>query len=290
MHGLLFTFAGSSAVVLRMLWHWSLSDHSGKSDRGSWNQRWIAAMFSFVLPPLLLLTSAMALLWMGPQGMGISRLEGIGTYGASSGFLIGAIAIGFRLATSARASIRQLQRYPIQTWDALGLRARLLPLDVPFIAQVGLWNPEIVMSRGLLTQLDADHLKAVIAHEQAHAQYHDTFWFFCFGGLRRLTGWLPKTDALWQELLMLRELRADRVAVQQTDPLLLAEALVMLVRSPMEHQDWAATLNPEMPCDRFEERINAILDAEPLLPILGWQMSAIVLAGLLPLLTVPFHH
>ena len=26
------------------------------------------------------------------------------------------------------------------------------------------------------------------------------------------------------------------------------------------------------------------------LPILGWQTSAIVLAGLLPLLTVPFHH
>ncbi|MBC7516527.1 MAG: hypothetical protein H7237_08885 [Alkalinema sp. FL-bin-369] len=26
------------------------------------------------------------------------------------------------------------------------------------------------------------------------------------------------------------------------------------------------------------------------LPIPGWQMSAIVLAGLLPLLTVPFHH
>ena len=290
MHGLLFTFAVASAVVLRMLWHWSLNDRSDSHDRGSWNQRWIGAMFSFVLPPLLLLTSAMALLWMGPEGMGISPLEGMGTYGASAGFLIAAIAIGFELVSSARVSIRQLRRYPMQVWDELGLRARLLPLDVPFIAQVGLWNPEIVMSRGLLTQLDEDHLKAVIAHEQAHAKYHDTFWFFCFGGLRRLTSWLPKTDALWQELLMLRELRADRVAIQQTDPLLLAEALVLLVRSPMEHQDWAATLNPEMPRDRFEERIDAILDAEPLMPIPGWQMSAIVLAGLLPLLMVPFHH
>ena len=139
MHGLLFGFAVSSAVVLRMLWHWSLSDRSGTGDRGSWNQRWIAAMFSFVLPPLLLLTSA-------------------------------------------RASIRQLQRYPVQGWAALGLRARLLPLDVPFIAQVGLWNPEIVISQGLLTQLDADHLKAVIAHEQAHAQYHDTVWFSVLAG------------------------------------------------------------------------------------------------------------
>ena len=290
MHGLLFTFAVSSAVVLRVLWHWSLSDRQDRSDRRSWNQRWIAAIFSFLLPPLLLLTSAMALLWMGPEGMGISYLEGIGTYGISAGFLIGAIAIGFGLVASAGASIRQLQRYPVQMWDTLGLRARLLPLDVPFIAQVGLWNPDIVVSQGLLKQLDGPHLKAVIAHEQAHAQYHDTFWFFCFGWLRRLTGWLPKTDALWQELLILRELRADRVAVQHTDPLLLAEALVLLVRSPMEHHDWAATLNPEMPRDRFEERIDAILDAEPLMPIPGWQMSAIVLAGLLPLLMVPFHH
>jgi Zn-dependent protease with chaperone function len=289
MHGLLLTVTLFSAIGLRCVWRWSMTDRKS-SGCGSWNQRWIGTMFSFLLPPLLLLTSAVALVFMGPHGMGISHWEGVGTYGLAIAFLVVAVGLGVVLWVEARRSIDRLRQYPLRVWDELGLTARLLPLDLPFIAQVGLWNPEIVMSQGMLAQLDADHLRAVIAHEQAHAMYHDTFWFFCFGGLRRLTGWLPQTEALWHELLLLRELRADRVAAQRTDSLLLAEALVVLVRSPMVGRDWMATLNPEVLGDRVEERIEAILDAEPLLPIPGWQVAAIVFAGLLPLAIVPFHY
>ncbi len=289
MHGLLLTVALVSAASLRLLWRFPFRE-ALPTGSGGWNQRWISAMFSFLLPPLLLLTSALALVWMGPHGMGISHAEGFGTYGLAIGFLGVAIALGLRLWVQARRSIGDLQQYPLQVWEELGLQGRLLPLDLPFIAQVGLWSPEIVISQGMLEQLDAEHLRAVIAHEQAHATFHDTFWFFWFGWLRRLTGWLPQTQALWQELLLLRELRADRVAAQRTDALLLAEALVVLVRSPMVGRDWLATLNPEALGDRFEERIEAILGSEPLLPIPGWQVGAIVFAGLVPLLMVPFHY
>jgi Zn-dependent protease with chaperone function len=48
-----------------------------------------------------------------------------------------------------------------------------------------------------------------LAHEQAHAHYRDTFWFFW---LNVLTSWLPHTEALWQEILFLREIRADEKA------------------------------------------------------------------------------
>jgi Peptidase family M48 len=222
--------------------------------------------------------------------MGISHWEGFGTYALAIGFLSVAVGLGGVLWVQAWRSIDRLRQYPLQVWETLGLRARLLPLDLPFIAQVGLWNPEIVLSRGMLEQLDGAHLRAVIAHEQAHAIYHDTFWFFCFGWLRRLTVWLPQTEGLWQELLLLRELRADRVAAQQTDSLLLAEALVVLVRSPMVAQDWMATVHPAGLGDRFEERIEAILGSEPLVPIPGWQVGAIVFAGLVPLWMVPFHY
>lgn len=288
MHGLLLGTALLSAIVLRCLLR--------PNPTQTWNQRWIMAVFAFLLPPLLLLTSAIALVWMGPHGMGVTTWEGWGTYGWALGFLGSGLGLLVKLSWEASRSIDRLNEYALQDLGpnldspAQPTSARLLPIAMPFIAQVGLWNPQMVVSQGLLNQLGPQHLRAVLAHEQAHVHYHDTFWFFCFGWLRRLTAGLPRTEVLWQELLILRELRADRVATQTADPLLLAEAFVILVRSPMQQYDWSATLNPDLLRDRFQERIEAILDAEPLLPIPGWQVAAIVMAGLLPLLMVPFHH
>ncbi len=280
MHGLLFILAITSAIGLRFLWQSQLC--------GSWNQRWIATMFTFLLPPVLLITSAIALLWMGPHGMGISRWEGWGTYGSAIGFLFAMMTIAIQQSCQAIQELNDLRKYP--TRQFMETIARILPIDLPFIAQVGFWSPEIVLSEGILTALSEEQLQAVLAHEKAHAIYHDTFWFFGFGVVRRLTFWLPNTEGLWQELLLLRELRADRVAAQMSDPLVLAEALVALVRSPMVQSDWSATLHPQLLDDRFSERIDAILMAEPLMPIPGWLMGAIVFAGILPLMMVPFHY
>lgn len=280
MHGSLLILALTSAILLRVLWR--------SQPTSSWNQRWIGTMFTFALPPLLLITSAIALLCMGPHGMGISRFEGWATYGTGIIFLIVAATIAYIQATQATQEIKQLRQYP--SINLPQTDARLLPIALPFIAQVGFWNPEIIVSQGILESLTPEQLDAVLAHEQAHATYHDTFWFFSFGCLRRLTFWLPNSENLWQELLLLRELRADRIAAQTNDPLVLAEALLTLVRSPMVQSDWSATLHPQNLDDRFAERIDAILGATPLAPIPGWKMSAIVVAGLLPLLIIPFHY
>lgn len=281
MHGLLFTIAITSSIILRLLWQ--------SQTNQSWNQRWILAMFTFALPPLLLFTSAIALVLMGPQGMGIGQLEGWGTYGSAIVFLVSAVVVVCRQFFQAIQELGGLRQHPEVSLIATKTEARILPIDLPFIAQIGFWKPEIVLSQGILEALSGEQLEAVLAHEKAHAIYHDTFCFFWFGVLRRLTGWLPSTRGLWQELLLLRELRADRVAAQTTDSLILAEALLVLVRSPMVQSDWSATLNPSLLDDRFSERIDAILMAEPLVPIPGWLMGAIVFAGTLPLFMIPFH-
>lgn len=75
---------------------------------------------------------------------------------------------------------------------------------------------------------------------------------------------------LWQELLLLRELRADRWAAQQVDPLLLAESLLVVV-STMPVQIEALLAEPE-------------LMREPSL----WSWTWLLLA-FLPLAAVPFH-
>jgi hypothetical protein len=241
-----------------------------------------------VLPPLLLLTTAIALVCMGPQGQMVRWWEGWGSYGLALAFLGLAIGLGGKLALAAWKSLRRVRGYPVI--DLHGTSGRLFESSTPFIAQVGFWQPELVLSRGLLDLLDDAHLQAVLVHEQAHCFYRDTFCFFWLGWLRRLTAWLPHTEGLWQELLILRELRADRYGAQQVDRLLLAEALLMVVSTPLlELEHSHAAFSAAAMRDRLSERIDAILTAAPAeAEPTAWRWLWLLI-GLLPLLVIPFH-
>lgn len=254
----------------------------------TWSDRWQSALVNFLLPPVLLLTTAVALLCMGPQGQMVQWWEGWGSYVGAIGFLLSALLLGGKLALEAGRSLCRVRQYAsIQVHGRVG---RLIESPIPFIAQVGFWQPELVISQGLLESLDRSHLDAVLVHEQAHYDYRDTFWFFWLGWLRRLTAWLPNTELLWQELLMLRELRADQRAAQQVDGLLLAEALLTVVSAPLTGTESIyAGFGAAVERDRLSERIEALL-APPTLErpaeIRYWLW---LLAGILPLLVIPLH-
>ncbi len=252
----------------------------------TWEQRWHRALGAFVLPPLLMVMTAVAIVWMGPQGQMGHWHTGWLSYLWAIGGLGFAIGLGGKLILQAARTLQQVRRYECQ--PIYGNRSRLVESSLPFIAQIGFWHPELVVSRGLLEALDEPHLAAVLVHEQAHHYYRDTFWFFGLGWLRRLSAWLPQTEALWQELLMLRELRADRWAAQQIDSLLLAEALLVVASAPT--QQWEGVgLENAVTRDRLTERIDALLVApEPLTSVPLWQWLWLMLA-LIPLLAIPFH-
>jgi Zn-dependent protease with chaperone function len=257
---------------------------------GTWTQRWQCALIQFLLPPLLLLTTAIAIVFMGPQGQMVCPWEGWSSYSLAIAFLGGAVAWAVTLTAQAWKSVRQVQAYPQRAVH--GYTSHVLDSQTPFVAQVGWWRSHLVISQGLLDTLDTDHLHAVLVHEQAHQTHHDTFWFFSLGWLRRLTGWLPNTAVLWQELLLLRELRADRTAAQQVDGLLLAEALLAVVgsASPFDHSPACAALTSGTLGDRLTERIDALLAPPiPPEPKPRWTWAGLVL-GCLPLLVIPFHH
>lgn len=254
---------------------------------GSWDRRWQRALMTFLLPPMLLLTTAVAVCWMGPRGEMVRWWEGWGIYGLASGFLTVAIVIWLKLRLEAERSLHKVRQYP--EIDIQGRSGRLIASQTPFVAQVGLWQPELVVSRGLLARLDAEHLEAVLLHEQAHCEHRDTFWFFWLGWLRRLTAWLPQTDALWQELLVLRELRADQRAAQDMDGLLLAEALLTVVSAPMlDTENAYAAFSAAVVRDRLTERIDALLSPQLATTVPRWTWLWLVV-GLLPLLAIPFH-
>ncbi|TVQ57719.1 MAG: M56 family peptidase [Spirulina sp. DLM2.Bin59] len=220
-----------------------------------WPQRWVATVGALTLPPLLLLTTAMAIVLMGPAGQMAGMTVGFGGYGLSVAILTGGGFVFLVLLWLGWRSQQQVQTYPeIQIQNH---PARLLKTPLCFAGQVGLWRPQLVVSQGLLDTLNEEQLGAVLAHEQAHAYYGDTFWFLVWGWLRRLTAWLPRTGQLWQELLLLRELRADHWAATQVDPLTLAESLLLVVRSPLPPFPTAVAFNDQP--HRLEDRINALL-------------------------------
>jgi hypothetical protein len=255
------------------------------------SQTWERTLAIFLLPPLLLLTSALAIVWMGPHG----RMVWVGNDWVSYDLAIGLLGIAAlcwcQLARSGWQLCRQIRTYPIVTLQ--GHRARLLDLPAPYSAQIGFWEPELTVTTGLLTTLTTEQLAAVLAHEQAHYYYRDTWWFFWLGWVRQLTPWLPHTEAIWQELLMLRELRADLWAADRTDPLLVAEALLSIVQNtPVFTENICAAFSQLAPIDRLSQRIEALLGSESASCDLSpdWLLTrSWLLVSLLPLLAVPFH-
>lgn len=260
----------------------------------AWAVRWQQAMLRFLIPPLLLFVTAIAVLCMGHHGTMLGLSVGwLGCHLALA-FLGWAIALLVWQFWRGWRSLQQLQAYSTQNID--NATVYLLESAIPYAAQVGFWQPRLVVSSGFLNDFTPEQVQAVLAHEQAHTHYRDTFWFFWLGWLRQLTAWLPNSQPLWDELLLLRELRADQWAAQRVDPLLLAETLLKMVKAPaLPSQDWCAAFGTAAVSDRLDQRINALLqestlpEAQPVIQIdlMGWLHLLMVFA---PLLTLALHH
>jgi Zn-dependent protease with chaperone function len=255
---------------------------------GEWSQRWYKTLFLFCFPGLLLLTTAITVLYMGCHGAMLGVEAGsVGCF-ISGGLILFATGSLLKLAVQGDRSMCQVRSYPQQLIE--NTTARILECDLPYSAQIGFWKSELVISRGLLTTLDREHLAAVIAHEQAHVEYRDTFWFFWLGWIRSFSFWLPNTKILWHELLLLRELRADRKAAESVDFLLLAESLLAVAKAPLEAPIWCAGLNDAQVGDRLQERIDSLLNQTESVPDHRWHNWSWLCLLIMPFLTIPLHY
>ena len=283
MHASLMMGAIAAAILLRLL----------LTQRCLKNSHWLAVLSLLVIPPLLLITTALAIVIMGPHGHMVTPLEGWLSYGTAWLFLTICAGLLVYLSWQARLSINHIRQYPQQLVQ--DIPSRILDADTVFSAQIGLWSSEMVMSQGLLDTLDSEHLAAVVAHEQAHDHYRDTFWFFWLGWLRQLSCWLPFTNVLWQELLLLREIRADDWATQSVDRLTLAEALVQVIAAPLSPVT-VANFSCAAPSSRLSRRIDALLSEHDdygftlRWSLITYSCCAGIALGLVPLLSIPFHY
>jgi len=285
MHLIMILLALGAAWLLRLAW--SRRVGAGLKPAQT-TERWARVLLLFLLPPLLLMMTGLAVLCMGPQGQMVGLSAGWYGYWLAVSFCGLAGGKFLLLGWQGWCSWRQVRTYPLL---AIGDQpGRVLDSSVPFAALIGFWKPELVVSQGLLQTLTLSHLNAVIIHEQAHYYYRDTFWFFWLGWVRSCTAWLPNTEALWHELLCLRELRADRWAAQQVDPLVLAESLLVVVSATSSvPMTICAAFSEVTQRNRLEERIEALLSEVPLSVYqMGWRWAWLLLA-FLPLAAIPLH-
>jgi Zn-dependent protease with chaperone function len=300
MHLLMILAGLSTAWWFRLNW---------REPTGTWTERWQRSLALFLLSPLLLLMTAIAVVCMGPHGRMVWKWEGWLCYELAIATLCLIGLCWLWLTWQGMRTQNHLQRYtsvhiPLKTRNSEissaslpphspatdeSQVARLLDTSKLYSARVGFWNSELVVSQGLLDKLDPEHLEAVLLHEQAHVVYRDTFWFFWLGWLRRCTAWLPNTEALWQELLLLRELRADRWAAQHTEPLLVAESLLQVISAPLLRPELCAPFSSVTGQDRLTQRIEALLtEPTPITRSDRWFWIHLFWV-LLPLVVVPFH-
>lgn len=277
------------AIALALALRWGLSHLMQTCYPSGWRGRWQLTLANFLLPPLAVACTVLAVLYMGAHGHMLGAPVSMVGYRLAVSLLVGTAGLFVYLGWQSWRSRRQVRALPLLTLQQNPVRQ--LETAVPFAAQIGLWRSELVVSQGLIDTLTSAQLTAVLAHELAHRHYRDTFWFFWLGGLRRLSVWLPETDALWQELIFLRELRADRWAAGQVEPLLLAESLVQVaIAAVAPPADCWALLSDRTQADRLEERIQALIAVAPAESTsnLQWLWLSSLAVGL-PLLTIPFH-
>lgn len=253
-----------------------------------WVARWQRALGVFLFSPLLLIITALAVLWMGTQGQMWGLPVGWIGYLLAMGFLATTLATLCWSGWQGWRSLQSINAYP--TITVRDTPACLLDTPALFAAQIGFWRSRLVLSQGLIDTLAPTQLEAVITHELAHVYYSDPFWFFWLGCVRRVTGWLPYSETLWQELLLLRELRADSWAAQRVEPLLLAESLLEVVKAPLRNLEvHGAAFGAIVPPHRLAERIDALLTGPEPMPSRAEVPWLWLLVTLLPLMTLAFH-
>lgn len=132
---------------------------------------------------------------------------------------IAALTWGLRCAQRRFRALRALSR------PAEGRDFRLLDSPGLLAWCMGLWRPEVVLSRGLVEYLEPAQLRAVLCHEQAHAERGDNLRAFL---LHWATVPWPRTarNRIREDLEFDNELCCDRVAASRVgDPGVVAGAI-----------------------------------------------------------------
>jgi Zn-dependent protease with chaperone function len=148
-----------------------------------------------------------------------------------------------------------------QLRDALGdgpAGSTVIPDDKVVVALTGLGRPRIVLSAAALSAMDAEELRASVAHERGHLRRRHRPLLLAASVLSALARPLPWTRAATRELDFHFERDADEFAVRETrDPLSLASAICKAAQSQ------APALRALAGSGRLTRRLEILVDGGP---------------------------
>ena len=145
------------------------------------------------------------------------------------------VASSFWRLTVALRETQRIHRSLVHATRA-SLPASPLPAFVidsrfPIVALVGLFVSRLFVARTVVEACDAGELRAVVAHEQAHAGARDNLRRLLMAAAPDALAWLPVGAGMMREWGAMAELAADETAVSHLpDRLNLASALVKVAR------------------------------------------------------------
>ncbi|MES2178041.1 MAG: M56 family metallopeptidase [Gemmatimonadota bacterium] len=137
-----------------------------------------------------------------------------------------------------RATLNALETSRVVEGSVFGSAAKRVgvPLDRLRIVEglpnpaftVGFWRPLVYVSAALPASLDGPQLEAVLAHEAAHIARRDPLRLSLMRFLACTLFYIPALRRLADDLTDEAEIEADDVAAKQSEPLVLASAILAL--------------------------------------------------------------
>ena len=118
----------------------------------NWLLRWQRCLLLFISPPLLLITTAIAVICMGPQGKMLGLSTGWVSYLLAWFFCGWTVLVGLVLGYQGRRSVQKVNNYP--QFNINGKSVFLLDNPILFSAQIGFCHPKLVVSQGLIERLN----------------------------------------------------------------------------------------------------------------------------------------
>ena len=144
-----------------------------------------------------------------------------------------------------------------------------------------------VLSAGLVQLLDSEQLRAVIAHERAHATQRHDILLLAFRAWRGALPWFPIATRAEAAVAVLVEMLADDWARREVPDSTLAESIALVASEAAIHPGsgaggGASALAADSPSARA--RIGRLVDVGPALPL---PVRMLALASAVALLAVP---
>ena len=160
--------------------------------------------------------------------------------------------------------------------------------EAPIALTYRLIKPKIVLSTALVNMLTEEELRAVICHEQFHQQHRDPLKKFLITLLVTALWYVPILKWVSKHYQTLREIEADKFAIQQTNNMLdLSSALLKLLKN--EHRQrhaFAVSFADTSVNDRIQHILSPEKEVHATLPVGTILYSISIVLGLTVMFTV----